>query len=151
MNTSKIVQSVRESRRAAIRKEVDRILDQRSEADRIRDAFKLWLRINPKIQVTYSDDSRAYVTAKVAYKQTLEKIRFLRSMHETELGITYEAKHKKSVGNLGMRALMEFPPGSIEFMKMFAMEAFSGDPQSQKKATMRLAKIFPELVVPEKL
>lgn len=134
--------------RTPIRKEVDRILDIRDEKERIRNAFNLWLEVNPKIEVSYSDGARAKVTAKVAYKQTLEKIRFMREQHETDSGLKLSVKNKKGVGSLGMRNLMEFPPGSIEFMRMFAMEVFSGSGDEQKKATKKLAKIFPELVVP---
>lgn len=139
------------SKKVEIRQEVDRILNKREEKQRLRDAFNLWLRVNPKIEVSYSDGTRAKVTAKVAYKQTLEKIRFLREQHETPSGLKSSTKNRKSVGSLGMRSLMEFPPGSIEFMKMFAMEIFSGTAEAQKKATFRLAKIFPEFVTPEKL
>lgn len=137
--------------KAQIRKEVDRILDIKDETERLREAFRLWLVVNPKIKVSYSDGAEAWVTAKVAYKQTLEKIRFLREQHETDLGLKWSTKNRKSVGSLGMRNLMEFPPGSTEFMRMFAVEVFSGTGDEQKKATFRLAKIFPELVVPRSL
>lgn len=141
---------VKSEERQLIRKEVDRILNQRDEKDRLRDAFNLWLKVNPKVEVSYSDGSRAWVTAKVAYKQTLEKIRFLKEMHETDLGVKKE-KLTKGVKSLGMRTVMEFPPGSIEFMRMFAVEMFNGSGEQQKTATFKLAKIFPELAVPERL
>lgn len=139
------------SPKAQIRQEVDRILDIKDEKERLQEAFKLWLRVNPRIKVSYSDGAEAWVTAKVAYKQTLEKIRFLREQHETDGGFKHSVKNKRAVGSMGMRNLMEFPPGSTEFMRMFAMEVFSGTGDEQKKATFRLAKIFPQLVVPRTL
>lgn len=137
--------------KSPIRQEVDRILDQRDEKLRLREAFELWLKVNPKVQVSYSDGSKAWVTARLAYAETLEKIKFLRSMHETKIGVKHQAKHKRGVGSMGMRSMMEFPPGAIQFLRMFHMEMFSGSGQEQKKAIMKLSRIFPEFVVPEKL
>lgn len=133
----------------AVSKEVNRIMNIKDEKERLRSAFNLWLLVNPKIEVSYSDGARAKVTAKVAYKQTLEKIRFLREQHDTKYGVSHEVMNKKGVHDAGWRGLLEFPPGSMEFMKMFAVNLFAGDAAEQKKAAIKLSKIFPELQVPE--
>lgn len=145
------IAELKKDKRGEIRKQVDRILNMPDEKDRLREAFKLWLAVNPKIDVSYSDGTRAKVTAKVAYKQTLEKVRFLKSMHDNDLGIKDSVKRSHKVGAQGMRALMELPPGSVEFMRMFAMNLFTGSSDDQLKATVSLSKVFPELVVPRKL
>lgn len=139
-------------RRHSIRKEVDKILNIRDEKERLRKAFQLWLKVNPRIEVSYSDGSRAWVTARVAYKQTLEKIRYIRENQETTTG-KRKNNGTRSVGgkSANWRSLMEFPPGSTEFMQMFAVEAFKASGEEQKKATYHLAKVFPDLVIPEVL
>lgn len=146
-----MIEAAQNERKAQIRKAVDRILDKKDETDRLQGAFKLWLEVNPKIKVSYSDGTEAWVTAKVAYKQTLEKIRFLREQHDTDIGLKSSSKNKHSVGSLGMRNLLEFPPGSMEFMRMFAIELFNGSGDEQKRAVMKLSKIFPQFVVPARI
>lgn len=137
-------------RRRLIRAEVDKVLNIKDEKERLRAAFNLWLKVNPKIEVSYSDGARAWVTAKVAYKQTLEKVRFLKDQTETDVG-TKATKNVASHGWENARTLMEFPPGSTEFMQMFAVDLFKGSGNEQKKAAYHLAKIFPELCVARKI
>lgn len=147
MKTSDLIKelNIEKERRAEIRKAVDKILDMKDEKDRLRQAFNLWLSVNPKIEVSYSDGSKAWVTAKVAYKQTLEKIRFLKEQQERDDGRRFSATRSDDAG---WRSLMEFPPGSIEFMRMFAMDLFAADQKEQKRATIKLGRVFPELVTP---
>lgn len=133
-----------------IRKEVDRILDQKDEKVRLQEAFELWLKVNPKIEVSYSDGSVETISARQAYKETLEKIKFLKSQHETSTGLKKEGT---SVGENGARwrSLLEFPPGSLEFMEMFAVGLTSPDKDVQKKTSYKLAKVFPQFVTPERI
>jgi len=147
MKTSQLIKelNIEKERRESIRKEVDRILNIKDEKYRLRQAFKLWLEVNPKIEVSYSDGARAWVTAKVAYKQTLEKVNYFKSLSEREDGRRHSATRSDDAG---WRSLIEFPPGSMEFMKMFAVNLFDADTAQQKKAVVKLGKIFPELCVP---
>ena len=138
-----------QERRAEIRREVNKILDITDEAKRLRMAFGLWLRVNPRIEVSYSDGTEAWIPAQQAFKETLDKIKFLKEIPETKYG--FKKKHWYAAGDHGWRTLMEFPPGFTEFIQMFAVSLFKGSGDEQKKATFRLAKIFPEFVVPEAL
>lgn len=147
MNQTNIINelNVAKERKAEIKKEIDRILKLPEDSRRMRAAFKLWLSVNPRVEVSYSDGTRAWVTAKVAYKQTLEKVNYLKGLSEREDGRKNSATKYSDVG---WRSLVEFPPGSMEFMRMFAMNLFTGDSQQQKKAIISIGKVFPELVIP---
>lgn len=140
-----------EDKKANIRKEVDKILNKREEKDRLRDAFNLWLKVNPTIDVSYSDGTTDKISARQAYKETVEKIRYLKSQHETSTGLKKSSSTSVGGGDARWRGMLEFPPGSIEFMQMFAVGLLSEDKSVQKKEAINLGKIFPEFVVPEKI
>lgn len=140
-----------EDKKANIRKEVDKILNKREEKDRLRDAFNLWLKVNPTIDVSYSDGTTDKISARQAYKETVEKIRYLKSQHETSTGLKKSSSTSVGGSDARWRGMLEFPPGSIEFMQMFAVGLLSEDKSVQKKEAINLGKIFPEFVVPEKI
>lgn len=147
MNSKTILKQINviQNRRASIRQKVDTILNIKQEKDRLREAFRLWLAVNPKIEVSFSDGTTERISAKEAYKLTLEKVAYLKSLSERDDGRRFSALRDDDAG---WRSVMEFPPGSMEFLRMFAMNLFNDSGNEQKKAMLSLGKIFPEFVVP---
>lgn len=127
------------AKREITQKEIDKVLSQRSTGSRARAAYDLWLRLNPKHRVSFSDGTDEWLTAKQIHQATIEKVQFLRENQDNKFGTNKSAS---------MRLALELPPHAAEFMKMFHPDIFDNDDYA-KTRFRKLIKQFPEFQVME--
>lgn len=128
------------AQREVTQKEIDKVLAKRSTGSRARAAYELWLRLNPKHKVSFSDGTDEYLTAQQIHKETIEKVKFLREMQRSKFGTNKSGS---------MRLALELPPPAAVFMKLFHPDIFDNDDYA-KNRFRKLVKEFSEFMVYEK-
>lgn len=125
--------------REASQKEIDRVLSKRSTGSRARAAYDLWLKLNPKHQIGYSDGTNAYLSARQIHDETVKKVKHLREIQRNKYGTNETGS---------MRLGLELPPHAMLFMQMFHPDIFDDDDYA-KSRFRKLVKEFKEFQIME--
>lgn len=121
--------------------EVDKVLKKRSTGTRAIAAYELWLKLNPQVEVSFSDGTSQWMTARQVDAETRKKVAFLKEMQANKFGTNKTGS---------MRLALELPPPLAHFIKLFHPDVFDND-AAAKSRLHKLVKAFPQYQVYERM
>lgn len=140
MDISAKIKDLKEQNKA-YEKEIDKILSKRSTGSRARAAYELWLKINPRVHVSFDDGASGWLPAQSVDRLTKEKVKLLRESQANKYGTNQSES---------MRHGLEMPPALLHFIQLFHPDAFDDD-DFAKDRFRKLMRAFPEFRVMEKI